>query len=90
MWAMSLQELIAIADGAMPTPAGVVNVRTRDDCEPLMRELTSVKIEQRRSHGLSERWLVWRWIPSGSTPEGKPDCGYAGMVEVYARAGGVR
>lgn len=87
---MSLNELLAIADGEMTMPTGVVNVRIRDDCEPLMRELTSVKIEQRRSHGLVDRWLVWRWNPSGSTPEGKPDCGYAAMVEVYARAGGVQ
>lgn len=43
---------------------------------PMFREITRVQTK-RDKFG---EWVYLYWKPQGMTPEGKPDCGYTGLV----------
>lgn len=45
-------------------------------CGLMVRKVT--KTERITRNG--QRWFYWYWQPRASTPEGRVDCGYGGMV----------
>lgn len=68
---MTIQELIAIADGA-PLPKEDVNVRMPECSVPLIRTLIRVKRIQKEG----KPWLYWFWTPRSDGAS--YDCGYSG------------
>lgn len=74
---MTLEELIAIADGA-PLPKEDVNVRlplTTEIGGPLIRTLISVRYVKKGQ----QRWIYWFWTPRPSH-DGMFDYGFSGQL----------
>lgn len=51
------------------------NVRSQSYDAPMMREITFAGRETRKDG----EWIVWRWKPESTNPEGRVDCGYSGF-----------
>lgn len=63
---MTLQELIAMADGA-PLPKEDVNVRLPQSAGPLIRTL--IRVKRVRKDG--NPWLYWFWTPRSDDGRGR-------------------
>ena len=72
---MSAVDVLAVAAASGLAAGNLANVVfTVPAAAPMMRKISSVSVVRQGGRDL----LVWRWIPSGSTPWGTTDCGFAG------------